>query len=270
MSGLRRRGIPPAAIRRFCDLIGVGKSQSTVDMAVLEHAVRDELNKKASRVMGVLDPVKLVIRNYPEDEEEELEAVNNPEDASMGTRSVPFCRELYIERDDFREDPPRKFFRLAPGREVRLRYAYFVTCVDVVKDENDQIQEIHCTYDPKTRGGGAPDGRKVKGTLHWVSARHCLRATVRLYDRLFMVPDPTAAEKKGSDFMDHLNPDSLTVLEDRPVEPSLGQARSEERYQLERKGYFCVDPDSSPEKLILNRTVTLRDTWAKLEKKQMG
>jgi glutaminyl-tRNA synthetase len=270
ISGLRRRGIPPAAIRRFCELIGVGKSESTVDMAVLEHAVRDELNTTAPRVMGVLDPVKLVIVNYPQEQEEELEAVNNPEDESMGTRMVPFCRELYIERDDFREDPPRKFFRLAPGREVRLRYAYFVTCEEVIKDAEGRIQEIHCTYDPQTRGGGAPDGRKVKGTLHWVSARHCLRATINLYDRLFMVPDPTAEEKKGGDFMDQLNPDSLTVLRERPVEPHLGSAAAEERYQLERKGYFSVDPDSGPEELILNRTVTLRDTWAKLEKRHKG
>lgn len=188
----------------------------------------------------------------------------------MGTRMVPFCRELYIERDDFREDPPRKFFRLAPGREVRLRYAYFVTCVEVIKDAEGRVEEIHCTYDPQTRGGGAPDGRKVKGTLHWVSARHCLRATINLYDRLFVVPDPTAEEKKGGDFMDQLNPDSLTVLRERPVEPHLGSAAAEERYQLERKGYFSVDPGSGPEELILNRTVTLRDTWAKLEKRHKG
>ncbi len=270
ISGLRRRGIPPGAIRRFCELIGVGKSESIVDMAILEHAVRDELNKSAPRVMGVLDPIKLVIDNYPQDREEELEAVNNPEDDSMGTRKVPFCRELYIERDDFREDPPRKYFRLAPGREVRLRYAYLVTCVDVVKDESGHVQEIHCTYDPETRGGAAPDGRKVKGTLHWVSARHCLRATVSLYDRLFAVPDPVAEERKGGDFMEHINPESLTVLPDRPVEPCLEKARAGERYQLERKGYFCVDPDSGPEGLMLNRTVTLRDTWAKLEKRQKG
>ena len=270
ISGLRRRGIPPAAIRRFCELIGVGKSESTVDMAILEHAVREELNKSAPRVMGVLDPIKLIIVNYPKGQEEELEAVNNPEDESMGTRWVPFCRELYIERDDFREDPPRKYFRLTPGREVRLRYAYFVTCVEVIKDTKGQVQEIHCTYDPETKGGAAPDGRKVKGTLHWVSARHCLRATVRLYDRLFMVPDPTAEEKKGKDFMQHLNPESLTVLKDRPVEPHLARAQAGERYQLERKGYFCVDPDSGPQGLILNRTVTLRDTWAKLEKKHTG
>ncbi|MFW6325365.1 MAG: glutamine--tRNA ligase/YqeY domain fusion protein [Desulfovermiculus sp.] len=270
ISGLRRRGVPPAAIRRFCELIGVGKSESTVDMAILEHAIREELNKTAPRVMGVLDPIKLVIVNYPKGQEEELEAVNNPEDESMGTRRVPFCRELYIERDDFREDPPRKYFRLAPGREVRLRYAYFVTCVEVIKDTTGQVQEIHCTYDPETRGGAAPDGRKVKGTLHWVSARHCLWAHVRLYDRLFIVPDPTAEEKKGGDFMQHLNPQSLTVLQDRPVEPYLARAQAGDRYQLERKGYFCVDPDSGSKGLVLNRTVTLRDTWAKLEKKHTG
>ncbi|MFP4048360.1 MAG: glutamine--tRNA ligase/YqeY domain fusion protein [Desulfovermiculus sp.] len=270
ISGLRRRGVPPAAIRRFCELIGVGKSESTVDMAILEHAIREELNKSAPRVMGVLDPIKLVIVNYPKGQEEELEAVNNPEDESMGTRRVPFCRELYIERDDFREDPPRKYFRLAPGREVRLRYAYFVTCVEVIKNTTGQVQEIHCTYDPETRGGAAPDGRKVKGTLHWVSARHCLWAHVRLYDRLFIVPDPTAEEKKGGDFMQHLNPQSLTVLQDRPVEPYLARAQAGDRYQLERKGYFCVDPDSGSKGLVLNRTVTLRDTWAKLEKKHTG
>ena len=270
ISGLRRRGVPPGAIRRFCELIGVGKSENSVDMAILEHAIREELNKTAPRVMGVLDPVKLVIVNYPQEQEEELEAVNNPEDESMGTRGVPFCRELFIERDDFREDPPRKYFRLAPGREVRLRYAYFVTCVDVIKDESGQVEEIHCTYDPETKGGAASDGRKVKGTLHWVSARHCLRATVRLYDRLFLVPDPTREEKQGMDFMEHVNPESLSVLQDRPVEPHLGRAQPGERFQLERKGYFGVDPDSGPEGLVLNRTVTLRDTWAKLEKKQKG
>ena len=266
--GIRRRGYSPASIRRFCEMIGVGKSESMVDMSMLEHAVREDLNRAAPRVMGVLDPIKVVVVNYPEDREEELEAVNNPEDESMGTRKVPFSRELYIERDDFREDPPRKYFRLAPGREVRLRYGYYITCQEVVKDpETGEVQEVHCTYDPETRGGFSPDGRKVKGTLHWVSARHCLQAEVRLYDRLFLSPDPTKEEKKGVSFKEHLNPDSLKVLTACRVEPSLAEAQPGFRCQFERKGYFCVDPDSSPSQLVFNRTVTLRDTWAKIEAK---
>jgi len=271
ISGLRRRGIPPAAIRSFCEMIGVGKSESLVDMAMLEHAVREEMNQTAPRFMGVLDPIKVVVENYPEEAEEELEAINNPEDDSMGTRRVPFCRELYIERDDFREEPPRKYFRLAPGREVRLRYAYFITCHEVITDEDSgEIVELRCTYDPETRGGSAPDGRKVKGTLHWVSARHCLEAEVRLYDRLFMKADPTADEKKGNDFKEFLNPDSLKTLTSCKIEPALDGAEPGLRLQFERKGYFCVDPDSTRGKLVFNRVVALRDTWAKIAGKQGG
>ncbi|MFW6055586.1 MAG: glutamine--tRNA ligase/YqeY domain fusion protein [Thermodesulfobacteriota bacterium] len=266
--GLRRRGFSAASIRNFCELIGVGKSYSLVDMSMLEHAAREDLNKTAPRVMGVLDPLKVVLVNYPQEREEELEAVNNPEDPSMGVRLVPFSREIYIEKDDFREDPPRKYFRLAPGREVRLRYGYYITCRDVVKDEQTgEILEVHCTYDPETRGGDSPDKRKVKGTLHWVSARHCLRAEVRLYDRLFLKPDPTADEKEGGDFRRHLNPESLKTIESCPVEPSVKEMRPGTRCQLERKGYFCVDQDTTPEQLILNRTVPLRDSWAKIEQK---
>ena len=268
---LRRYRFSAASIRNFCELIGVGKSYSLVDMSMLEHAAREDLNKTASRVMGVLDPLKVVLINYPEDQEEELEAVNNPEDLSRGVRRVPFSREIYIEQDDFREDPPRKYFRLAPGREVRLRYGYYITCVDVIKDEQTgEILEVHCTFDPETRGGDSPDGRKVKGTLHWVSARHCIRAEVRLYDRLFVRPDPTADEKEGSDFMEHLNPDSLKTIESCPVEPSIREMGPGTRCQLERKGYFCVDPDTTPGRLVLNRTVPLRDSWAKIEQKMKG
>jgi glutaminyl-tRNA synthetase len=269
ISGLRRRGIPPAAVRQFCEMIGVGKSESMIDMAMLEHAVRDELNRTAPRYMGVLDPIKVVIENYPEGRTEELEAINNPEDPDMGTRSVPFSRELYIERDDFREDPPKKYFRLAPGREVRLRYAYFITCREVVKDEaSGEIIELRCTYDPETRGGSAPDGRKVKGTLHWVSAAHCLEAEVRLYDRLFVKADPTAEEKQGVDFKEYINPDSLNILTGCKIEPALQNPEPGLRLQFERKGYFCVDPDSSPELPVFNRVVALRDTWAKIAGKQ--
>ncbi len=269
LSGLRRRGYTPRSIRNFCDRIGVGKSDSLVDMSMLEHAVREDLNARAPRYMGVLDPVKVVVVNYPEEGEEELEAINNPEDPAMGTRQVPFSRELYIERDDFREDPPRKYFRLAPGREVRLRYAYYITCQEVVKDEESgEILELRCTYDPETRGGDSPDGRKVKGTLHWVSARHCLDAEVRVYDRLFNKADPTAEEKKGVDFMTHLNPDSLKILSNCKVEPGLQELEDLTCFQFERKGYFCVDPDSTAAKPVLNRTVALRDTWAKIEQKE--
>ena len=249
LSGLRRRGYTPRSIRNFCDRIGVGKSDSLVDMSMLEHAVREDLNARAPRFMGVLDPVKVVVVNYPEEGEEELEAINNPEDPAMGTRRVPFSRELYIERDDFREDPPRKYFRLAPGREVRLRYAYYITCQEVVKnEESGEILELRCTYDPETRGGDSPDGRKVKGTLHWVSARHCLDAEVRVYDRLFNKADPTAEEKKGVDFMTHLNPDSLKILSNCKVEPGLQELEDLTSFQFERKGYFCVDPDSTAAK----------------------
>jgi glutaminyl-tRNA synthetase len=266
LSGLRRRGYTPEAIRDFCDRIGVAKTNSVVDVALLEHCVRQDLNKRAPRVMGVLDPLRVVIENYPEGQVEEMEAVNNPEDESMGTRLVPFSRVLYIERDDFREDPPRKYFRLAPGREVRLRYAYFIRCEDVIKDENGQVVELRCTYDPETRGGYAPDGRKVRGTIHWVSAEHALDAEVRLYDRLFVKENP--AETDGdADFTVNLNPASLEVLPSCKVEPSLANAAPGSIYQFERKGYFCVDTgDSSPERLVFNRTVSLRDTWAKIEK----
>ena len=269
ISGLRRRGFTPESIRSFCERIGVGKSESLVDMAMLEHSIREDLNKRATRVMGVLDPIKVVLVNYPEAEEEYLEAINNPEDLSMGTRKVPFSRTLYIERNDFREDPPKKYFRLAPGREVRLRYAYYITCVDVVKDKTTQeILEIQCTYDPSTRGGDSPDGRKVKGTIHWVSAKHCCQAEVRLYDRLFTVSDPTKDEKRDIDFKSYFNPDSKQVLSSCQVEPSLKGLEPGSRFQFERQGYFCRDESSDGNRLIFNRIVGLRDTWAKIEKRQ--
>jgi glutaminyl-tRNA synthetase len=267
LSGLRRRGYTPEAIRNFCDRIGVAKANSVVDIAMLEHAIREDLNQRAPRVLAVLRPLRVVIDNYPEDLVEEMECINNPEDPSMGTRKVPFSRVLYLEREDFREDPPRRWFRLAPGREVRLRYAYFITCVDVVKDENGEVIELHRTYDPATRGGDSPDGRKVRGTLHWVSAAHSLPAEVRLYDHLFAKPDPDDVEE-GADFTANLNPDSLEVLTSCRVEPSLAGAAPGSRYQFERQGYFCVDPDSSDGKLVFNRTVALRDTWAKIEAAQ--
>jgi glutaminyl-tRNA synthetase len=269
ISGLRRRGYSPEAIRNFCDRIGVAKADSMVDMALLEYCVREDLNKHAPRVMGVLNPLKVVIENYPEDKEEDLEAINNPEDASAGTRNIPFSSELYIEQDDFMEDPPKKFFRLAPGREVRLRYAYFITCVDVVKDPvNGKITELRCTYDPETRGGDAPDGRKVKGTLHWVSAKHAVTAEVRLYNHLFVRENPNAVEE-GKDFSDYLNPESLEVLPDCKLEPGLKNAAPGTRVQFERLGYFCVDSvDSKDTAPVFNRTVTLRDTWAKILKSQ--
>ena len=269
ISGVRRRGYPPEALRNFCERIGVAKADSMVDMAFLEYCVRENLNKTAPRVMGVLHPLKVIIDNYPADDEEELEAINNPEDPSAGTRKVPFSRELYIERGDFMEDPPRKFFRLAPGREVRLRYAYFITCVDAIKDpDTGEVTELHCTYDPATRGGDAPDGRKVKGTLHWVSARHAVDARVRLYNHLFTKENPNEVEE-GKDFTAYLNPSSLEVLNDCKLEPSLANAAPASHCQFERLGYFCVDSkDSSPESLVLNRTVTLRDTWAKILKAQ--
>jgi len=266
ISGLRRRGYTPEAIRNFCDLIGVAKRNSVVDVATLEYCLREDLNRRAPRVMGVLRPLRVVIDNYPEGQVEEMEALNHPKDPSMGTRKVPFSRVLYIEREDFREDPPRKFFRLAPGREVRLRYAYFVTCVGVVKDEQTgEVVELHCTYDPTTRGGASPDGRKVKGTLHWVSAAHALRAEVRLYDRLFVKENPDDVEE-GADFKSNLNPDSLETLTECRVEPGLAGAAPGSRHQFERQGYFCVDPDSSDGALVFNRTVSLRDSWAKIEK----
>ncbi len=263
LRGLRRRGYPPAAIRSFAEDVGVTRRPKTSELARLEAAVREDLNAHAPRVMAVLRPLRLVIENYPEGQVEELEAINNPEDPGMGTRSVPFSRELYIEREDFMEDPPRKFFRLAPGREVRLRYAYFVTCTDVVRDAAGEIVELRCRYDPATRGGDAPDGRKVKGTLHWVSAAHALEAEVRLYETLFRVENPLEVPE-GGDFTANLNPASLETLGGCRVEPSLAGAAPGSAYQFERLGYFCVDPDSSASRLVFNRTVTLRDTWAKL------
>jgi glutaminyl-tRNA synthetase len=267
LSGLRRRGYTPESIRNFCDEIGVAKANSIVDIVMLENSIREELNKTAPRVMAVLRPLKVVIVNYPEDKEEELEAVNNPEDPSMGTRKVPFSRVLYIEQDDFREEPPKKFYRLAPGREVRLRYAYFVKCVDVIKDEKTgEIVELHCTYDPATRGGDAPDGRKVKSTMHWVSAKQAVEAEVRLYDYLFTKRDSSEVEE-GKDFKSNLNPNSLEVLTFCKLEPSLKGAKPGSRYQFERLGYFCVDTvDSTPEKPVFNRTVMLRDPWEKIRK----
>ena len=268
LSGLRRRGYTPASIRNFCDRIGVAGKHNVIEMALLEHSIRDDLNKRASRVFGVLRPLKVVIINYPEGQVEEMEAVNNPEDPGTGTRKVPFSRELYIEREDFHENPPKKYWRLAPGREIRLISAYFITCVDVVKDEQTgEVIELHCTYDPETRGGAAPDGRKVKGTLHWVSAAHSIKAEVRLYDRLFTKANPLDVEE-GEDFKSYINPNSLEVLTDCRVEPSLAGAAPGSRYQFMRLGYFCVDPDSSDGTLVFNRTVPLRDSWAKIEKAQ--
>ena len=262
ISGLRRRGYTPASIRRFCEEVGVAKRDVVIDVARLENSIRGELNKSAPRFMGVMNPLKLVITNYPEGQEDMLEAVNNPEDPEAGKRKVPFSREIYIERNDFMEDPPRKFFRLAPGREVRLRYAYFVTCTDVLKDEEGNITEVYCTYDPATRGGDSPDGRKVKGTIHWVSAKHALDAEVRLYDRLFTKSNPLGEK---ADFLDSINPDSLQVLSGCKLEPALTGAEKGCNYQFERLGYFCLDSrDAAPEKLVFNRTVPLRDSWAKM------
>ena len=266
ISGLRRRGYTPASIRNFCETIGLAKRESRVDMIVLENSVRDDLNDNAPRSMAVLKPLKLVITNYPEDQEEELEIANHPKNPEMGKRKVPFCREIYIEQDDFLEDPPKKFFRLGPGREVRLRAAYLVTCDDVVKDENGNIKELHCSYDPASRGGSAPDGRKVKGTLHWVSARHARKAEVHLYDHLFHVENPEA--DKEIDFKEHLNLHSLTTLIDCRIEPYLDTNDHNSHYQFERLGYFCLDSvNSTPENPVFNRTVTLRDTWTKIKTK---
>ena len=267
ISGIRRRGYTPEAIRNFCTAVGVSRTNGTTDLAMLEHFVREDLNKRVHRVMAVLRPLKVIIENYPEAQVEELDAVNNPEDPSAGTRKVPFSRVLYIEQDDFREQPPKGYYRLSPGKEVRLRYAYFVTCTDVVKNERGDIVEIHCTYDPATRGGNAPDGRKVKSTIHWVSAADARSAEVRLYDKLFTKPNPNEAEE-GQDFTVNLNPNSLEVIGDARVEPSLLGASPGSRYQFERLGYFCVDADSKPERLVFNRTVALKDTWAKVEQKQ--
>lgn len=269
--GLRRRGYTPAALRAFCKKIGVTKFDGTTDFALLEHCLRDDLNKTSQRVMAVLDPLKVVITNYPEGQIEEMDAVNNPEDESAGSRKVPFSRELYIERDDFMEDPPKKFFRLAPGREVRMRYAYYITCEEVIKDEaTGEIVELRCTYDPETRGGSSPDGRKVKATLHWVSAEKGVPAEVRLYDHLFSVPDPSDVEE-GVDYKTNLNPNSLEVVSDAIVEPSIATLEPGTRVQFERLGYFCVDAkDSKPDALVINRTVTLRDAWAKIAKQGGG
>jgi len=265
ISGMRRRGYPPEAIRHFCDLIGVGKRENLVELSLLEYCVREDLNRRAPRVMGVLRPLKVVLVNYPEGQAEELEAVNNPEDPAMGARKVPFSRELWIERDDFMEEPPKKFFRLAPGREVRLRYAYFIKCVEVVKDSRGEVVELRCTYDPETRGGYAPDGRRVKATLHWVSAPHARPAEVRLYDRLFTMPNP--GEDKDADFLAHINPQSLETLKPCWVEPSLAGALPGSCYQFERLGYFCLDKDIAPGGLVFNRTVTLKDAWAKIRQR---
>ena len=266
LAGMRRRGYTPEAIRNFCERIGVAKSNSTVDIGLLEHFIRQDLNQRAPRVMTVLRPLRVVIDNYPEDLVEDLDAVNNPEDTSAGTRKVPFSRVLYLEKEDFLENPPTKFYRLAPGREVRLRYAYFIKCVGMVKDEKTgEVVELHCTYDPATKGGDAPDGRKVKATLHWVSAAHALQAQVRLYDHLFTKPDPDD-EEEGRDFKSYLNPKSLETLTSCRVEPSLAGATPGARYQFERQGYFCVDPDSAKGSLVFNRTVSLVDSWAKILK----
>ncbi len=287
LSGLRRRGYTPEAVRTLCDRVGVAKNHNLIDMALADFIIREDLNKRAPRVMGVLDPLKVVITNYPADQTEQMEAVNNPEDEGMGTRQVPFSREIYIERNDFMEDPPRKFFRLAPGREVRLRYGYYITCTDVIKDDAGRVVELHCTYDPESRGGTTPDGRKVRGTIHWVSAAHALNATVRLYDRLFSDPDPRPGEV--DDDRSLLNPDSLKIVTDCKVEPGLAEAEPGVNYQFERLGYFCVDtvdsksdgpaterampesdqamPESAQTGPVFNRTITLRDTWAKIQQK---
>jgi len=270
ISGIRRRGYTPEALRNFCNAIGVSKTNGTIELALLEHFLREDLNRRVPRVMAVLRPLRVVIDNYPADLVEEMEAVNNPEDAAMGTRKVPFSRVIYIEQDDFKEVPPKQFYRLSPGREVRLRYGYFIKCTGVVKHEKTgEIVEIHCTYDPATHGGNAPDGRKVKSTIHWVSAAHAIDAEVRLYENLFTREDPNVTDE-GENFTANLNPRSLEVLTGAKLEPALRDAAEGGRYQFERLGYFCVDPDSAPGKAVFNRTVALRDTWAKIEKAQQG
>jgi glutaminyl-tRNA synthetase len=269
LSGIRRRGYPPAAIRNFCAAIGVSKTNGSIELAMLEHFVREDLNRRARRAMAVLRPLRVVIENYPEGQVEELEALNNPEDPSAGTRKVPFSRVLYIEQDDFREDPPKQFFRLSPGREVRLRGGYFIKCTGVVKDEKTgEIAEVHCTYDLQTRSGNAPDGRRVKATIHWVSAEHAINAEVRLYENLFTKEDPNDVPE-GQEFTVNLNPNSLEVLNNARLESSLACAKAGDRYQFERLGYFCVDPDSKLGALVFSRTVALRDTWAKIEKRSL-
>jgi glutaminyl-tRNA synthetase len=267
LSGIRRRGYPPEAIRNFCASIGVSKTTGSIELAMLEHFVREDLNKRALRVMAVLRPLKVVIDDYPENQVEQMDAVNNPEDPSAGSRKVPFSRVLYIEQDDFREVPPPKYFRLTPGREVRLRYGYFITCTSVVKNDKGEVVEVHCTYDPATKGGNALDGRKVKATIHWVSAAHAVDAEVRIYENLFLKENPSDVEE-GKDVLDNLNPNSLEVIPDAKLEPSLANAAVGTRYQFERLGYFSVDPDSKPGKPVFNRTVALKDAWARVEKKQ--
>jgi glutaminyl-tRNA synthetase len=267
LSGMRRRGYTPGAIRNFVSAAGVSRTNGVVELAMLEHFVREDLNKRSPRVMAVLRPLKVVIDNYPEGQVEEMDAVNNPEDASAGTRKVPFSKVLYIEQDDFRETPPKGYYRLSPGREVRLRYGYLVTCTSVVKNDAGEVVEVHCTYDPATRGGNTPDGRKVKSTIHWVSAASAVDADVRLYEHLFTKENPDETEE-GDDFISNLNPNSLEVVAAAKVEPSLANVSAGTRYQFERLGYFCVDPDSKPGKPVFNRTVALKDTWAKVEKKQ--
>jgi len=269
LAGLRRRGYTPQSIRAFLDRTGIAKNESIADIALLEHCLREDLNQTAPRVMSVLRPLRVVITNYPEDKIEEMEAENNPEDESAGTRTVPFSRVLYIEQEDFREDPPKKWFRLAPGREVRLKHAYYVTCQETIKDEEGNVVELRCTYDPESRGGSTPDGRKVRGTLHWVSAAHALDADVRLYEQLFNKRDPSDVEE-GEDFKDSINLDSLETLHECKVEPSLADAQPGSRYQFLRMGYFSVDPHSTGELLVFNRTTTLRDTWARIERAQAG
>ena len=266
ISGMRRRGFTPESIKTFADKIGVAKRESMVDIALLEFCLREDLNKRALRKMGVLNPLKVVIDNYPEGQSEELDAINNPENPDDGIRKIPFSKILYIEKEDFMEDPPKKFYRLSPGREVRLRYAYFLKCNEVIKDEKGEVVELRCTYDPATKGGQSPDGRKVKATLHWVSAEHAVKSEIRLYDRLFTVEDPSGDSKK--DATEFLNPDSLKILPDCYIEPSLANAKAGEIFQFERRGYFCVDPDTDENKMVFNRTVTLRDTWAKFLKQQ--
>ena len=265
LRGLKRRGYTPESIVDFCDRIGIAKANSIVDIKLLEHCIRQDLNESAPRVMAVLEPVKVVIDNYPEDQVESFEVPNHPQKPEMGTREVPFSREIYIEREDFMEDPPRKYYRLSPGREVRLMGAYYVTCVDVIKDADGNVVELHCTYDPESRGGTTPDGRKVRGTIHWVSAAHALDAEVRMYDYLFTKEDPGDFEE-GEDFMANLSPDSLAILADAKVEPSLAEMQPGERYQFMRKGYFCTDPDTAEGKLVFNQTVSLRDSWARMQK----
>ena len=269
LSGIRRRGYTPEAIRNFCNSIGVSKTNGSIELAMLEHFVREDLNKRALRVMAVLRPLKVVIDNYPAAQSEEMDAINNPEDASAGSRKVPFSRVLYIEQDDFREEPPKGYFRLSPGREVRLRYAYFITCTSVVKNDAGEIIEVHCTYDPASRGGNSPDGRKVKSTIHWVSAEHAVDAEVRIYENLFSKENPSEVED-GQDVLSNLNPNSLEVISRAKIEPSMSNAEAGGRYQFERLGYFCVDPDSKPCKPVFNRTVALKDAWARVEKRQPG